>query len=458
MKYKSLTFCLLTIAVLLFALQPMEAHNPDAVESNPPGENGVLQWNQATDTIRTRGAHRPPSVAQDVVAEWNAEAVRLTLLATSGLAPVQQTRTMAIVQVSVHDAVNGITREYKTYLSPGPAPSGASPEASAIAAAHHALKNLYGSAHAASLDALFLASLAAHGLSVGDAGVGYGQAAAAAILAARAGDGSAGAQFDYTAPGAGAPGVWQPLTALPALLPGWGNVTPWVLNNGTQFRPDGPPALSSGQYASDYNEVKEIGALNSPTRTTEQTQIATFWLGSPVAIWNQPLRDLVASRNLNLSNRARIFALVHLAAADSSIACWGSKYEYNFWRPQPAIRRGDEDGNAATIADPAWAPLFPTPRHPEYTSGHTTNSTAMATMLKLIFGEEAGIPLTSTITGITRVWTTFDEGLNEVVDARVFAGIHFRTADEVGSRLGQKVGHFVFKHSLRQCSRGRRPC
>lgn len=390
-----------------------------------------------------------PVIDSDVISEWNQHAVALTLLPASALAPVQQTRVMAIVQVAVHDAVNGITGEYKTYLSRGTVPENASAEAAAIAAAHHALTNLFAS-HQASLNDLYFASLAAHGLSAGDPGIEYGRSAAAAILAVRADDNSGQAQFNYTAPGAGMPGVWVPLTSAPALLPGWGEVTPWVLHSVSQFRPPPPPALSSGRYARDYNEIKEIGARNSPTRTEEQTQIATFWLGSPVAIWNQPLTQLVAESDFDLSTRARTFALVYLAAADSSITCWAAKYEYNFWRPQPAIQRGDEDGNAFTSADPTWLPLFPTPRHPEYTSGHTTNSTAIATIMQLIFEDDPDVPITSTITGITRQWDTFSEGLDEVIDARVYSGIHFRTADEVGSRQGRQVARFVWTHALKR--------
>jgi hypothetical protein len=245
--------------------------------------------------------------AQDVVAEWNAEAARLSLLPSSNLAPVQQTRTMAVVQVSVHDAVNGMTCKYQTYLPAGAAPSGASAEAAAIAAAHHALRNLF-PAHAPTLDPMFLASLATHDLTLVDPGIAYGQAAAAAVLLDRAADGSGSAQFPYSAPGAGLPGVWTPLTALPALLAGWGDVAPWALRSGDQFRPEAPPALDSEQYAKDYNEIKEIGSLTSTTRTPEQTMIATFWLASPTAIWNQPLRQLVAASgfDLDVSGRRRL--------------------------------------------------------------------------------------------------------------------------------------------------------
>jgi hypothetical protein len=387
----------------------------------------------------------------DVIDEWNAEAARLSVLAASALSPVQQTRAMAIVQVSVHDAVNGITGRYDTYLSPGEAPAGATPEAAAIAAAHEALLTLF-PVQQANLDVMFAASLAANNIQLTDPGIEYGRAAADAILVIRSNDGASAAQFAYSAPGVGLPGIWVPLTVQPALLPGWGNVSPWVLKSDYQFRPEAPPSLDSEVYARDYNEIKEIGSLNSSTRTAKQTQIATFWLGSPVAIWNPPLRDLVAASDFDISTRARTFALVHLSAADSSIACWEAKYYYNYWRPQPAIRRGAEDGNDATDADTAWAPLFTTPRHPEYPSGHTTNSTAMATIMKYIFGEAPNIPIRSTITGITREWDAFDQGLDEVIDARVFSGIHFRNSDEVGSRQGRQVAYFILTHALKECT------
>ena len=388
-----------------------------------------------------------PAQAGAVVLEWNQQAATLTLAPAAAQAPVQQTRLMAIVQVAMHDAVNGITGEYETYLSPDPAPENASPEAAAIAAAHHALSNLF-PGQASSLDIVYLDSLAAHGLSTSDPGVEYGRSAAAAILALRANDNSAQAQFNYTAPGAGTPGVWAPLTSAPALLPGWGNVTPWVLRSASQFRPEAPPALTSDQYARDYNEIKEIGRANSVTRTGLQTQIATFWRASPTAIWNPVIRQMVAAHNLDLSSTARTFALVYLAAADSSVACWEAKYTYNFWRPQPAIANGDLDGNDLTVGDVSWTPLVTTPPHPEYISGHTTNSSAIATTLRLLFDDNPGVPIVVTISGITRQWDTFSSGIDEVIDARVYSGIHFRTADEVGARTGRQVARFVSTHAL----------
>ncbi|HYE14563.1 MAG TPA: vanadium-dependent haloperoxidase [Pyrinomonadaceae bacterium] len=406
-----------------------------------------------------------PAQLSDAVTEWNQEAVRLTLLPASSLSPVQQTRVMAIVQVSVHDAVNGLTGEYATYLSPGPVPADASPEAAAIAAAHHALRDLFANqpTQVAQLDTLFADSLAARGLLATDPGVEYGRSAAEAILATRANDHSALAesQYPYAAPGAGSPGVWTPVSSAPtaqALLPGWGNVTPFVLRSGSQFRPDAPPALDSEQYARDYNEIQVIGASSSPVRTTEQTQIAQFWLASPTAIWNPVLRQVIATRDLDLSEKARAFALFYLAASDASVACWDAKYAYNFWRPQAAIRNGHLDGNDLTAGDASWSPLHPTPRHPEYPSGHAANSGAMAAILALLFGDDPGVPLVVTLSGVTRQWSTFDEAVEEVIDARVYSGIHFRTADEVGARMGRQVARFVSTHALQRCPRGRPRC
>ncbi|MGD9561796.1 MAG: vanadium-dependent haloperoxidase [Pyrinomonadaceae bacterium] len=397
----------------------------------------------------------PTCARADVIAEWNQEAVRLATLPASRLSSTAQTRPMAIVQVSMHDAVNGITREYRTYLSPGPAPDGASPEAAAIAAAHHSLRSLFPT-HAASLDAMFFASLAANGLSQTDPGIAYGQWAAAAVIAVRAGDGAASTQYNYTAPRAGQPGVWVPLTSSPALLPGWGRVTPWVLENNRQFMPPPPPGLRSHRYAIEYNETKTVGDKFSTTRTPEQTEIAAFWRASPTATWNQPLTSVIASRSLSISARARIYALVYLAEADASIVCWEAKYLYNHWRPESAIHRGDEDWNGLTDPDPAWEPLYPTPRHPEYPSGNPMNSGAMAAIMANAFGDNPGIPVSATINGITHQWATFSEGVDEVVDARVYSGIHFRSADQMGADAGVDIANYVWAHTLRPCGRGRR--
>ena len=396
----------------------------------------------------TRAAHLPAQ-ANDVVLEWNQHAVALTLLPASSLSPVQQTRVMAIFHLAVHDAVNGITGEYETYLSPASPPQNASAEAAAIAAAHEALKKLFPGNDVA-LDGHFANSLAILGLSPVDPGLEFGRAAATAILAVRANDHSTQAQFDYNAPGAGDPGVWVRLNNAPALLPGWGQVTPFVLRSGSQFRPEPPPARNSELYARDYNEIKTIGVSTGSSRSAQQTQIALFWRASPTAIWNNVLRQLVQTRNSDLSENARLFALFYLAAADASIACWDAKYKYNFWRPQPAIINGASDGNDATVGNLTWQPLVATPPHPEYPSGHTANSSAMAKILTAEFQDTPGVPIVVTLSGITRQWNSLSEAVEEVIDARVYSGIHFRNSDEVGARMGRQVAQFVSKHALRK--------
>ena len=388
-----------------------------------------------------------PARANDVVAEWNQIALAATIAAGEG--PNPQARSMAIVHVSMHDSVNAITGDYDTYL-PIETPRG-SPEAAAIASAHHVLTRLF-PAQATTLNTARAASLAARGLSEADPGIAFGEAVAAGVLSRRSNDGAAGAQFAYTAPNAGRPGVWVAVGAAAPVLPNWGQVTPWVLQSGAQFRPDGPPAIDSGRYARDYNEVREVGSLTSLTRTPEQTNIASFWRASPSVIWNTVARQVVEAQGLDLPARARVFALMYLATSDAGIACWDAKYTFNRWRPITAIRNGDADGNDDTPGDPGWQPLFPTPQHPEYVSGHATNSSAMATALSLLFGDAPGLLMVATSpanAGFERRWMAFSEGIDEVIDARVYSGVHYRTSDTVGARLGAQVARFVVDHALR---------
>jgi hypothetical protein len=310
--------------------------------------------NQSTSCRRGRGARwmlgaaflcvsvaaTPVSASTcSALMEWNQFALNATVTANQGALP--QIRSLAIVHASVHDAVNAITGEYETYLAAGPAPGGASVDAAVIAAANYALTHLFLS-QAGDLNLKRAASLAACGLDETDAGIAVGEAAAAAILALRSTDGAAQANFPYVAPGAGLPGVWVVVGSAAPVAPGWGKVAPWVINSGSQFRPDPPPALDSGRYTRDLGEVKALGEKEGSARTPEQTNIAIFWDGSPSAIWNSVARGVIAARGLNLSSAARAFALMYLGAADASIACFDAKYTYNFWRPITAIQRADD--------------------------------------------------------------------------------------------------------------------
>lgn len=395
----------------------------------------------------------PAGAATDPVLEWNDIAVQFVVV--PALSPVEQTRAMAIVQIAMHDAINAITGEYRRYARTSRPPAGATPEGAAIGAAFTALTQLFNTPDAvAALTVRYTSSLQTHAIAPSDPGPAFGASVATAILALRRDDGAAAAKYVYLPPNAGSIGVWAPVSSAPAaqsLLPGWGKVTPFVLRSGSQFRPDAPPRLDSRRYARDYDEIIALGVGSSLARTTEQTQIALFWRASPTAIWNPVLRQAIQSRALTLSETARVAALFYLAAADASIAVWEAKYFYNAWRPQAAIVNGDADGNPLTSGNTAWLPLVPTPPHPEYPSAHASNSGAMAAVLRVLFGNEPGFAITATSSqnpGFVRQWQSFSEGVDEVIDARVFSGIHFRTSDRVGARLGRQVARFVMTHAL----------
>jgi hypothetical protein len=400
-------------------------------------------------------AGTPVQAAESVVVDWNA--IAITAAGASGQNSLLQERCFAITSVAVSDAVNGITRRYSRYASTLPPPAGGSPAAAAVGAAYRALSQLLPT-QGLFLSTMLTQSLAKFGVSQADPGFAYGEAVADEIVALRAADGAAVAQFPYTAPNAGAPGVWVPTPPAfaPALLPGWGSVQPWVLASAAQFRPDDGPDLTSARYARDLNEVKDLGALASATRTADQTNIAKFWLASAALIWNPVLRQVVLDLGLDESEAARDFALLNVAGADARIACWDAKYAFNFWRPVTAIQHADEDGNPATDPDPAWTPLVATPNFPEFVSGHTAVSGAMSMVLRLLFDDDPGVPFTATSPtnpGFERHWATFSEGLREVIDARVYAGIHFRSSDERGARLGRQVGRCVVAHAFRRTHR-----
>ena len=387
------------------------------------------------------------TLAENAVLEWNRVALDATV--TAGQGPLPQLRSLAIVHVSMNDAVQAILGGAETYLSPGTPPAGASAEAAAIAAAHLALAQQF---PAQNFDDEFAASLAARQLQATDPGVAFGRTIASAVLAVRSTDGASAAQFPYTAPGVGTPGVWEGSSPSSAVLPGWGAVDPWVLHSGSQFRPDGPPALDSGRYTRDYNEVKRFGSISSTDRTALQSNIARFWLATPSAIFTPLARQVIVANELGLSDTARTLALLYVAGTDATIACWDAKYVYNFWRPTNAIRAGDDDGNDKTVGDPTWTPFLGTPQHPEYLSGHSTASSSMAFTLGQLFGDTPGIPLVGTSptnVGFERVWTAFSESVDEVIDARIWGGFHYRTSDEVGARVGRQVSRFVVHHAFR---------
>ena len=314
-------------------------------------------------------------------------------------------------------------------------------------------------AQAASLDATYQQYLLDHGLAATDPGVQVGAAAAAGIVALRASDGS----FPEPAPppfmGGTEPGVWRP--TLPGNLPmavRWlGNVTPFTLTGPSQFGAAPPPALTSDQYVQDYNEVKAMGALDNSARTPEQTDLAQFWAANYLVLWNQALRDIAAAHVDHIADSARLFALADMAIADALITSWASKNQHTFWRPITAIREGNT-GDPRTVGDPSWMPLTTTPNYPDYTSG-ANNFTAAATgILALFFGrDDMTFSVTTTNPGPTsqdtRSYSRFSEAAQDVVDARIYEGIHFRFADEAARKQGNQVASWAFANFLRPLGR-----
>jgi len=389
----------------------------------------------------------------DPVVEWNAN--MLQAISTATTSGVFHSRWAAIVHVSIYDAVVSFTGDAEPYegIDVNPA-AGASVGAAVIAAAHFALVGLLPNQKPA-LDAQYGISLAARGLTISDPGIEVGEKVAAQVLALRAKDGSATAQFPYTAPGAGSPGVWvsTPPAFAPASLPGWGGVTPWVMRSQSQFRVGPPPPIDSDLYVMDVNEVKDIGAQNSVVRIGPEADVAMWWVPSAVILWNPIASQVAAAKKLSISESARLFALLNIAAADAAIACYESKYTYNFWRPISAIRSADA---FRITPDPNWLSFLATPPFPEYPSAHNEISGAMAQILISLFGDKPGMTMAAhspAHPAFDHLWFRFTQGIDEVINARVWEGIHFRNSDEQGMHAGRCVGQFVVRHALRRHTR-----
>jgi hypothetical protein len=383
----------------------------------------------------------------DAVTDWNV--LMQSTVTTAPTNPLYQARWSAIVQLAVFEAVNAITGDYEPYLGDIAAPSSASTEAAAIVAAHETLVALRPDS-AATLDPLRAADLAdiPNGPEK-DAGIAVGEAAATAMLLLRLDDG-----WDNMAPYTPGtePGDFQPLSGQTVFFPNWGQVTPFGIEEGSQYLLPAPPELHTGNYANDYNEVKLLGSADSPFRPDDRTDVAFFYAAtSPVALFNSAARQVSAAQGMTLTENARIFALLAMAMADATIAGWDTKYEYNFWRPQAAIRNGDLDGNALTDKDADWLPLIATPAHPSYASGHATVSGAARAVLERVFGKSGhAIVLTnSSLPDIVLAYTAWDEITDDVDDARIYGGIHFRFDQEAGAHQGRQVGRYILRNYLR---------
>lgn len=398
----------------------------------------------------------PRTVSADAVTDWNAIGVNTS--AAAGNSPAQQGRAAAILHAAIFDAVNAIDGRYTPYAVRPPVAQPASQEAAAAAAAYGVLGRLFPGRKPA-LDEHYAASLAQ--IPDGDAkqnGIAVGEFVAAEMVALRSADGSAPAP--YTLPPSGL-GVWRPTAPAPPASPWWGNVMPFVLESATQFHVPPPPELTSAEYAEDVNEVKAYGRATGSLRTADQTELARFWSESGTLQWNRIARALAAERQLGLAENARLFALLNMASSDASVVVFETKYRFNFWRPVHAMRESDgavqyDDGNPDTTPDPTFTPLLATPNHPEYLSGHCIASAASAEVLTQFFGEHAAFSTTSTsLPGVVRSYQSLWDAAREVVDARVFGGIHFRRTCVLSNEVGRRIGKLAMKNYLRPTGRDR---
>lgn len=380
----------------------------------------------------------------DVITDWNVRACDVLTEAKLGTPPA--VRAMAIVQTAVHEAV-GAARGGP----PGSVAWATSVEA-AVAIANRTVLMKLVPAQQAAIDKAYQAALAA--IPEGPAkasGLVHGERAAMGVLAVRADDNAASpdAYRPHTAAGTYVP------TAMPA-VPQWSLRKPWHMASAGQFRPAAPPALTSEEWARDFNEVKMLGAKNSTRRSAEQTEIARFWEYSLPPIYYGVVRSVADMPGRDVASNARLFAAVSQAMDDALIGIFDAKYHYNFWRPVTAIRNGDIDGNDATQRDAAWSPLIDNPMHPEFPSGHSILAGSVGAVLKAEIGGGSFPMLTTTsptAKGAARSWASPDAFVQEVSDARVYAGIHYRTATEAGAAMGKKIGELAATRHLRADAR-----
>lgn len=400
-----------------------------------------------------------PALA-DVIADWNLRTLQAS--AAGGRRGPSGLLDLPMVHLAMHDAVQAYERRYETYcFSSTPNPPG-SPVAAAAAAAHGVLSAMF-PAQAGALAgsyATFSAQYIQQGLMVeGDAGIAIGQQAAACMLARLPNDNAVRSKPDGFV-GGNLIGQWRPTVPpgpngpVPMVVDFVAGFTPFMLHSPSQFRTsNAPPALWSGAYAKAYEEVKAKGAATNSTRTQEETDIARFFTDGPPNYWNRLLRDLVPARAINLGDSARMFALVNASMADALISAWESKIAWNFWRPVTAIRLGDDDGNPRTVGDPGWTPYATTPNYPDYTSGAVNLAAATTTTLQNLLGSDELVfslfSNTAPPSPAERQYTRLSTAANDVVEARILMGIHFRFADTAALRQGRHVANWAFGHYLR---------
>lgn len=388
----------------------------------------------------------------DAVYDWNKIMVSIVRTAPNAFF---QGRYAAITELAVFEAVNACNPKYQPYLGPINTAPGASPDAAAIAAAHDVLVHYFPAA-APMLDAdeANSLSLLAAG-SAKDNGIAVGQTAAAAMIAARANDGSSPAETFL--PDSSDPGDWQPTPPAFAagILLNWRNVTPFAVRSSKQFRVHAPPALTSSKYTLSYQEVSEFGDINSAARPQDRTDVAHFFAAANAPeVWNNVVQQIAQARGTSLTDEARAFALINMAISDGLVSVMESKYFYVRWRPVTAIRAGDTDGNPNTDPNPGFTPLITTPPFPSYPSAHASASYGAREVIERLFGCKS-YPITLSSPAIPTIvlnYKKLSQITDDIDDARVYGGIHFRYDQEAGGRQGKRIGSFVFSHQLQPVS------
>ncbi len=429
MNYKQLQKCLLTIAILLCALTNIQARQQEAPQPNLPGENVVLQWNRVLqETLRTPG-QQP--------------------------ATIFQTRPYAMMHAAIFDAVNSIDGTYTSYLIDVPGMKDASIEAAAARAAYDVLRALYPT-RLAIFDAELAASLEGIEETSKQQGIRVGHIVATHLLAFRANDGWNVTPPPYILPPT--PGNWQlaPGNTVATFTP-YPGVLPFAIGSATRFLSNPPPAMTSDEYARDFNETKAIGSATSTTRTADQTKVAQLWAGVnvtpnlPFGVGNNVARTVAIQRNNTTAENARLFALLNISSHDALQTTFTGKFHYGLWRPVTAIRRADEDGNPDTAPDANWSSLIGNPAYPAYPGNVAAVGTSQATILALFFGRD-DIRFQHTwegAGGATRSYAGFNQMANEAERSRVYGGIHFTFDSTAGQSAGRNVANYVFLNFMK---------
>jgi hypothetical protein len=393
---------------------------------------------------------QPSGPPDTYVTSW--DVVGTQAFSAAGLTPAEGHVIFAYVAVAVYDTVMAIEGGYEPFAIDVDAPEDASAQAAVAAAAHRILAHYLPAQAPTIIDPAYLTSLGT--IPDGQAktnGKAVGESVAQLLIAQRSGDGFR-APVTYTAPSPPIPGVWIPTAVTPPIGTYLGLMRPFSLDSADQFRPGGPPALDTKKWAREYNEVKEIGSSTSTTRTPEQTLAARFWAEPPVQQARGSLRKLVLDHQLDIDDAARFMAMVSVTYADALIACFDAKYHYAFWRPITAIRAGHTDGNEATVGDPTWATLLAaTPNHPEYPSAHSCITPAGGLVVARFLGTPKIDFTVPSLTGLgDRHFARAKDLEYEVSNARIWGGIHFRSAVEDGVEIGKKTAHHVLAHHFRR--------